>query len=156
MSLRYSIYKVQPFVLLSFVRSELLYSSTSCRTCQELFWFFRSFSTCRCAPSFCFSSRNFLIIPHSIQPVKNFFRSFSSFCCFGIFYAALPDSLDIIPPRPEFVKHFLQKTSIFFGGFNIRTLVSGRKMIADFCQRVPGVIAGFLLHCQISQTYHTA
>ena len=44
LSLRYSIYKVQTlFVLLTFVRSELLYSITSCRTCQELFSSFFKF-----------------------------------------------------------------------------------------------------------------
>ena len=122
------------------VRCELLYSSTSCRTCQELFSsFFEVFQVVSCAPSFRFSSRNFLSLSHFVRFVKNFFRFFSNFFDvirhafvphsffsipyrilfvknyfqvfpnffrFGIFYAALADSFDILARPQGFVKHF--------------------------------------------------
>ena len=158
MSLRYSIYKVQTgFAFRSRFcnRSELLYSITSFRTCQELFQVFsKFFKMFRRAPSFRFSSHNFLSLPHIFQFVKKFFHFFSNFFdigvaafvarnffiiplqvqfvknffkffqisfAFGIFFAALADSSDIIPPHPRFVKRFLQKSTIFFVAFNWRT-----------------------------------
>jgi len=48
---------------------------------------------------------------------QELFSSRPSFPAFGIIFAALPDSFDIIPSSPLFVKHFLQVFMLFFVDF---------------------------------------
>ena len=115
MSLRYSIYKVQTlFVSFISVRCELLYSSTFCRTCQELFpSFFKFFFVLVALPVNC-SSRNLFSLPYSLRFVKNFFLVFRSFlisCC------RPPDDLHILAHRAPTVKHFFTKYAISFWCF---------------------------------------
>ena len=78
MSLRYSIYKVQTsFVLLTFVRSELLYFITSCRTCQELFSsFFKFFLMFVVLQALAFHHTTFLVYHKQFVLSRTFFLFF--------------------------------------------------------------------------------
>ena len=75
---------------------------------KNFFRFFSKFSKLWCrAPSFRFSSHNFLSIPHQVSFVKNFFQILSNFAWFWHFLAALADSLRILSYRSSFVKRKL-------------------------------------------------
>jgi len=77
-----------------------------------------SFEVFRCAPG-CSPFITQLFYDTTINSLcqELFLILFKFFLDSGIIYAALTDSLDIIPFRSRFVKHFLQFSSLFFGGF---------------------------------------
>ena len=86
LSLRYSIYKVQTsFVSFIFhVRCELLYVSTSCRICQELFSkFFKFFCAFAVLQAFAFH-RTTLILYHRIFDLSRTFSCFFDFLWFHL------------------------------------------------------------------------
>ena len=90
------------FVLLTFVRSELLYIITSSSICQELFSsFFKFFLMSVALPTEVVHHATFIYYHKAIPFVKNFFQVFSNFFVFGIFIAALVDSFDILPQPPS-------------------------------------------------------
>ena len=77
----YSIYKVQFCSFLDFVvRSELLYSSTECFVCQELFSFFSNFFLFSVLPAGR-SSGNLNMLSQMFSFVKTFLHLFSNFFC---------------------------------------------------------------------------
>ena len=123
---------------------------------RTFFVSFRSFSSCEGrAPGFRSSSRNFLILPHLVPFVKNFFRFSSNFSQIWHYLAALADSLDILPQHPPFVKRFLQNSSIIFVYYpssQLRVIGSllppPGQAFADLRQRVSGIQAALRLDRQ--------
>ena len=96
-------------------RRELLYLITSFRTCQELFSSFSKFFQMWVALQvFVVHHTTFLLYLRTFHLSRTFFKFFQISFSFGIFFAALADSLDILPLHFQFVKHFFTKKFIIF------------------------------------------
>ena len=80
------------------------------------------------------SRLNSFILPQAVQLVKTLFVFFKVFRFAESLSAPhrrrLADSLHMISFTASFVKHFLQKSGIFFGG-------SGHRQLSAFCEHAP-------------------
>ena len=116
MSLRSSIYKVQTsFLAFISVRCELLYFSTSCRTCQELFSSFSKFFFVPVA----LPSKRFITQPfYDITRTSFCQELFLNFLKFRIHLAPLASDLRILAHHLPFVKHFFTFFHIFFSALS--------------------------------------
>ena len=83
--------------------------------------------------------------------VKNFFQILTKF-----FVRRPHGQLAYNTIQSSLCQGFFTFLAVFFIVFYSETTVSGGKIVADLRQGVPCVNAGFVLHCQISQTDHAA